>query len=362
VTVAVDPQETVLVLGAGASKPYGFPTGDELVHEICGSFGAEVQSLGAREVQRRAFGEQVREFLERLRGADTDNIDTFLQRNPSLDRTGRLAVAMTILGREKPTALNPQDEHARREHWYKYLWNRIAPDDPRHIASTCPRIITFNYDRSLEEYLFRRLPMLYSWVDSARAAEYLRILPIVHVHGRTGRLPWQEGADEPIDYGYGSGDRLISRELALMASEGIKIVGAASPSEAATKTARDWLREARVIGFLGFGYEKANVELLFRGLSLSKDVVINGSAFGLTDARKEQAVKQLHSLLGTDDETRRISHRLLGIQEFRSAISRRDDGSWRFATPNRNTVTVCFGDNAHGNLEFLDHSPHLLRG
>jgi len=38
-------QNTVFILGAGASKPYGYPTGQELREYICKEFQTDLQTL-----------------------------------------------------------------------------------------------------------------------------------------------------------------------------------------------------------------------------------------------------------------------------------------------------------------------------
>ena len=48
-------------------------------------------------------------------------------------------------------------------------------------------IITFNYDRSLEEYLYRVLGALYN----RDAEELVQGLSIIHVHGDLGPLDWE---------------------------------------------------------------------------------------------------------------------------------------------------------------------------
>lgn len=50
--------------------------------------------------------------------------------------------------------------------------------------------IRFNYDISVEYYLFNCLKNSYRQTDD-EGAKQLRKIPIVHVHGNLGALPWQ---------------------------------------------------------------------------------------------------------------------------------------------------------------------------
>src|SRR5205823_5571052 len=52
------------------------------------------------------------------------------------------------------------------------------------------RIVTFNYDRSLEHFLFNAIGHTHN-LDEGSTAEIIGKLPIVHVYGQLGNLPWQ---------------------------------------------------------------------------------------------------------------------------------------------------------------------------
>jgi len=76
---------------------------------------------------------------------------------------------------------------------------------------------------------------------------------------------------------------------------GIRIIHEASPTEEYT-TAHEWLREAQVICFLGFGFHPTNVKRLdllnqIRGRA---DIFYGGTAHGLEDAE----ITRAESLLG----------------------------------------------------------------
>ncbi|MGH7216991.1 MAG: hypothetical protein ACREIG_07135, partial [Nitrospiraceae bacterium] len=49
-------------------------------------------------------------------------------------------------------------------------------------------LITFNYDRSLEFYLHRAIKRLWD-LDDNEAAEVLKAVPIIHIHGKIDALP-----------------------------------------------------------------------------------------------------------------------------------------------------------------------------
>ena len=58
------------------------------------------------------------------------------------------------------------------------------------------RAIVDHFDRSLEHFLFSSLQRTYGAKDSD-VAEVLEKIRIIHLDGRLGYLPWQNGASRP---------------------------------------------------------------------------------------------------------------------------------------------------------------------
>jgi hypothetical protein len=161
-------RETVLILGAGASYPYGYPLGAELVDftiSVCASQGEErgwLQAVGCTP-------KSINELRISLEAADPYSVDAFLeQHNAEVQNVGKAAIALALLQREIDSGavrLNPRrffrerrtndiDKERAAEHWYQYLAHFLtsgvtSAEFKNHRLS----IVTFNYDRSLEEYL-----------------------------------------------------------------------------------------------------------------------------------------------------------------------------------------------------------------
>lgn len=83
-----------------------------------------------------------------------------------------------------------------RGDWYQYFCDKLNTSfeefDQNKIS-----IITFNYDRSLEHSLFTALKNSYAKNDRDCASK-LKNIPIVHVYGQLGYLPWQDHIERPI--------------------------------------------------------------------------------------------------------------------------------------------------------------------
>jgi hypothetical protein len=150
-------------------------------------------------------------------------------------------------------------------HWYSALLRQVAPQKTA-VYDNQLTIVTFNYDRSLEHFLFEAFRERFGASDE-EAASFVTHLKILHVHGRLGSLPWQESGGFP----YGDGNSLARvRE----AAAGIRIIHEADGKTEPFNLAREALRQARYVFFLGFGFHRLNVERL--GLPFEKIPRFNG--------------------------------------------------------------------------------------
>lgn len=153
-------EDTTLILGAGASQPYGYPTGMQLRENIINHLDSG--KPGYQAIESIGFSKSdILEFRNDLKGSKTYNIDDFLQYREDLKEIGKVSIAYMINSCEyKKNLLNPREE----SDWYRYLYNRILTKF-NDLGKNRINIITFNYDRSLEEYLFNALKRHYNKSD-----------------------------------------------------------------------------------------------------------------------------------------------------------------------------------------------------
>lgn len=274
---------TVLILGAGASMHLGFPSGIGLRDEICaglhipaGPLYEDLQKLGFSDENQRDFGNQ-------LTKSGKESVDRFLEHRREFLEIGKAAMASVLIRNEDDGALLRFG--AGSHHWYEHMYNRIFPSfEP--ISEGLLSIITFNYDRSLERYLLSAL--YYSSGQSiGNAAEVLKSIRILHVHGHLGQLPeLGEGGRE-----YSSDNSLDELKVAI---EGIRIIHEIEDDDDSFRWAKRKLRVAHTIYFIGFGYDPTNLKRLgFPEISVEeKDKRICGSAHGFTQ-REMDLVKPL---------------------------------------------------------------------
>jgi hypothetical protein len=209
-----DRNNTVFLLGAGASWHYGYPTGPDLVRkvvekaEIVRSFceqaaGSPAASAvvhfpkylsddasgttpsdgltGMRRLWDRGRLES-QEFISRLLSVDPLVVDYFLGINPSLHRIGKLLITWVLLeceprynsekgnvNRRDALLRSPEEFDRQRarglnlsvfdDNWYRFLVHKLITNcvDSASLLSNKVQFITFNYDVSLEYRLFKAL-------------------------------------------------------------------------------------------------------------------------------------------------------------------------------------------------------------
>ena len=240
-------RRTVLVLGAGASLPVGFPLGREL------ALRASTIDRGMAELLERAGApsDQIQEFPNVLRKAAPSSIDALLEHRTEFIPIGKLLIALHLIPYEHPDTLFSSD-HPRS--WYNYLYGLIASGPAKDLFKNDQlSVITFNYDRSLEAALLQKVQYTHNLSD-ADAREVVRRIPIVHVHGSLGPLPGE--AEESRAY-----SNAVTPATLQMAAQSITVIHEGAPQEPLEKAHR-LLRLASDVVFLGHGFLPANMQRL----------------------------------------------------------------------------------------------------
>ena len=125
-----------------------------------------------------------------------------------------------------------------------------------------------------ECYLHTALVNTYRLTET-QAAELSANIPIVHVHGSLGRLPWQRGDAKVRPY-----STEISPDSVAAARDSIQVIHEGRYDSPSFTEASGLINSADVVVFLGFGYHPTNVARL--GIKLDRDCVFYGSAYQLT--------------------------------------------------------------------------------
>ncbi len=130
--------------------------------------------------------------------------------------------------------------------------------------------VTFNYDRSLEYFLHRSVTSTFH--EAEANIHLLNDIGIFHIHGRVGRLAWQEPVfdGEPIvPFGGLHGTKEEHWKHAKSCVGSFRLQGVVDSASARVgQVARGVLHKTNTIYILGFGFHPDNVE----------EIKINGGA------------------------------------------------------------------------------------
>jgi hypothetical protein len=211
----------------------------------------------------------IKKFCEEFSSAQRYSIDSFLshradeyiildgenQSQFTFGKLGKLAIASQLLKCESPINLeNPIDAN---DHWLMYLWSCLTRNDlPKsEFKNNNIKIITFNYDRVVEQY-FQTVLMKYYGVGLDEAIDLRKHIEIIHVYGVLQKLE-----DRP----YGKIDDLSK------ASECIKVIPEARKEDETEFTrAKEIISWANKICFIGFGFDEINLSRLGLNRPFSK--------------------------------------------------------------------------------------------
>jgi hypothetical protein len=263
---------TVLILGAGASMPYGFPSGQDLlgiIHNCLepnspGNWITTIKELGITE-------DCIRTFRYDLYHSGRSSVDAFLEHRPEFLEIGRLVIMLSLIPCEQEHLLF--NNKMREQNWYQYLFDKLnAPFDA--FDENRLSIITFNYDRSIEHYMFKAMRSLYGKSDE-ECARKLNNIPIIHVHGRLGALPWQKGGGRS----YLPRPDLLTLEEKKSVSKQIVVISEDIDTSPDFEDASKLMMTAERIYFLGFGYHEMNLRRL--RIDILKNKTLTGTSYQL---------------------------------------------------------------------------------
>lgn len=265
-------QPTVLVLGAGASHHLEYPLGSQLKHEIVTALG-DPGTIVHQMVSGIGYSpENIRALHEALFFSGKQTVDAFLEHRQEFLNIGKAAIAARLVQCERLDLL-----FGAEFDWYAYLYARMNTT-MEEFAHNKLTIVTFNYDRSLEAFLFLALKNSYGNTDP-EVAEAMRSLPIVHVHGSLGPLPWQEIGGR--DY-----TTKASPEQIKSAAASIRVVHEGGLPSTQFELASKCIRAADRVVFLGFGYDRTSLARL--NLDITTKSRYWGSTYRMTALEKRE--------------------------------------------------------------------------
>lgn len=301
-------QKTVIILGAGASAPFGFPLGVTLHSQLIKGisdlrrqlYERDFRGIGSISTDNAAFFEKDRfralgayiesplaqkylpksvqpeemlgklfDFQRDLQQKTNDTVDEFILQNPSHRFVGKVLLAQEIMlemyeKKDSDLVLKSFAGRSYNDHrnWYQQLINQICngTTDSESLMENQLSIVTFNYDHSLEQALQANLGN----TEIHQGTDYKDVVDIFHVNGTPSKLP-------PVVMDVG--------EFILKCAKTFHLVNedVDSKVEKDREKAREAILAAERIFVIGFQFDPYNVKAI--GL---QDVLLKNRVFCLS--------------------------------------------------------------------------------
>lgn len=272
--------KTVLVIGAGASYEAGLPIGETLKSQIADILSIkENKAMGGlssgdaliHDALSRKYGAARHEWLKSCRrirdGVQLSaSIDDFLdihKDDEHIVRCGKIAIARAILAAEQTSTLYVDSRSARTikysallSSWYprffQFATQGVSKANVEDVfKDLC--VVSFNYDRCLEQFLFHALRDSYHLKDD-HVAGILQKLTVYRPYGSVG--PLFSTSREGVPFGWD-----VLPDIDTLAAN-IKTYTEQIEAGEHLFGMREAMATARTILFLGNAYHPNNMKLL----------------------------------------------------------------------------------------------------
>ena len=264
-------KETLFVLGAGAGVPYKFPDAQGLRDSIINNSYRKYAELdtqfstgGGIEVFNNWDNDNFNKFTREFLYFVNPSIDLFLAMHPEYVSIGKAAIVLALNEREENYSKiirNQTNTYDWMEHLYSnFLIKGITNNKVEEVQKfkrNRVSFITFNYDRSLEYFLWTALNSLTKVINREEVGELYSVIKIYHMYGDLGLF-----------------NDVINGERRSNPFGGIKHIGQLDYISQNIKTIheRDALpnqdevvemfTKAERIYFMGFGFAEENIKAL----------------------------------------------------------------------------------------------------
>lgn len=324
-------KNTTIVLGAGSSKIFGLPLGNELKTQIAAAIYLHFDDFG-RTLERGSYaiadafrawvkledptgngninpyivaGREIAEALPVC-----SSIDDYIERHSGhkiYERCAKLGIAHCILDAEKGSPLRPDPHKIATPDitklsgcWLDELLQaatRGCRADDLPLAFSRMKVINFNYDRCFEQFAHLWLKRVYK-IDDAAAFEAVRSILVIHPYGSIGSLPGM-GDSSSIPFGC----EPSTAELVRIA-ENIVTYSESSHDNELVNSIKETMSNAKNLVFLGYAFHPQNMNLLSVHAPPTRPFARHAyaSAVGISDVRWELIKGRIVNSLATTSD------------------------------------------------------------
>ena len=305
-------EETVFILGAGASWHYGCPTGEDLVNEIRKKADKLVIDWKRAEAEdnltkyipnyfkkldnnpkqaRDNFIKECELIQNKLRWINPLSIDLFLETNPDLQNIGKLLIGLVLLECETEYEMHkgnlnrktqlisfPDIENQKRGHvidvkkckddWCRFIVHEMVSGCSQScdLLNNKVSFITFNYDVTLENRIYQAISQIGYFNNEDKRKFFTRENFVFHVYGQLRNPSFENKLfgtfprHEDLNYE----NMVKGLNLAWEAAGKLKtIIESERDSDSSIiEEAKKKLKSAAQIFVLGYGFDSTNNQLL----------------------------------------------------------------------------------------------------
>lgn len=321
-------ENTVFIIGAGASKEANLPTGDELKGTI-----SKLLDIRFKDGYHQSSGDTTiptaLRLLAQTPGQHHGNvdinpylheawlirdalplaisIDNFIDAHRYNDKIavcGKLAIVCSILNAERKSHLYIDERNDSyinlsrlNETWFLSFFKLLTENCQKSQLTERIKsltLIVFNYDRCIEHFIYYALQKYYK-LSAIESAELVNSINIYHPYGNVGNLPWGN-SNGAIKFGAD-----LQADQLWELSQKIKTFTEGTDPEASEIIAiRKHMSLANKVVFLGFAFHKLNMELItptHLDDTNSSKVKCFATTYGISDSDKtviDQQIKELY--------------------------------------------------------------------
>ncbi len=299
-------KQFVFVLGAGASVDLKLPMGAELTGHIKDALNYDSDGFnvtGGDLILRRALVSSEQAHPDWYSASRL--ISSAMPLAPSIDNfvdvhkddkdvafCAKAAITRCILKAERNSTIyvdnrntyNTVDFQKNIGAWHTLFFRILTTNCTLHdLAGRLKNIgiISFNYDRCFEHFLFHAIKTYYR-ITNGQAAEILDSLDIYHPYGQVGDLT-HLSATQTVDFG----EELDPSRIVKVSQQIRTFTETVDDDSETIKQIRDLASQCRNLVFLGFAFHPLNVKLLFPTVPSgypAYDRRIIATAFGSSDS------------------------------------------------------------------------------
>lgn len=275
-----------LVLGAGASSPYGFPTGGELL-----SFANKPDDdwWPIAEQLFRATPTFHQEFLQERIASGAESLDEFVGRQTRFKEYAKALIAFRIGECESRSRI--LGATGSSIDWMTtFIRLLVEGVQLEELGKTELSVVTFNFDRCFEETLLLRLSAIFREAGETDLEARTRVAraltswrwPIVHVHGSLGPLNELSGGGRPYE-------PTLDPKQVLLAAQRLVLLDDAQGDSQEFQRARQLIRDASFVFFLGFGFHRLNCKRVLPRPWGTSQPIVYGTVQRMSIGRIEKA-------------------------------------------------------------------------